>query len=124
MNKLYFILLGSIFSVLLSAIYFWCKQHPEYDLPALVVANSLLCLLSVVSFYMLKSKLKNGRPQAFVNGVYGATLLRLMTCMACISLYLFMNRGHLHQASVFAMMGLYIVYTAYETIALSKIAKK
>lgn len=124
MSKQYFILLGLISTVLFSAIYFWCLQHPDYDMPALVVANSLLAILSVVSYFMLQSKLKTNRAQAFVNGIYGATLLRLMICMGSIFVYLYLNQGHLHKPSIFAMMGIYIIYTAFESIALSKIAKK
>jgi hypothetical protein len=124
MSKIYFLILGILTSVLFTLIYFVCQVHLEYDMPALMVANILLTLLSVASYFMLQSKIKTGRPQAFVNGVYGATLLRLMVCMGSIFLYLFANKGHLHQPSIFSMMGLYVIYTAFETITLSKIAKK
>jgi Ca2+/Na+ antiporter len=124
MKKLYFILLGIISSIATLVSFFWCERHPEYDLTGLLLSNSLLALLSIVSYFMLQNKLKTGRPQAFVNGVYGATLLRLMACMGGIFIYIYLNKDSLHKPSLFAMMGLYIIYTAFESIMLSKIAKK
>lgn len=124
MRKYYLPIIAALCSVLFAVIFYWCNTHPEYDMLALMVANGLLAVLSVASFFMLKNKAKEQRPQAFVNGVYGATLLRLMVCMGSIFIYLFVNRGHLHKPSIFAMMGLYIVYTFVETISAAKEMKK
>lgn len=123
--KKYYLLIILLLSILLfGLIYLWCGQHPEYDMIALMVANWLLAGLSVVSYFMLQSKLKAERPQVFVNGVYGSTLLRLMVCMGSIFVYLYLHQGHLHKPSIFAKMGLYIVYTVMETIGLTNMAKK
>lgn len=124
MRKFYLPIIAVLCTVLFAVIFYWCNLHPEYDMQALMVANGLLAVLSIVSFFMLKKKAKEERPQAFVNGVYGATLLRLMVCMGSIFIYLYMNKGHLHKPSIFAMMGLYIVYTFVETITASKEMKK
>ena len=124
MRKYYLAIIAVLCIALFAAIFYWCGLHPEYDRTALMVANGLLAILSVVSFLMLKNKAKEARAQAFVNGVYGATLLRLMVCMGSIFIYLYMNKGHLHKPSIFAMMGLYVVYTFVETITASKEMKK
>lgn len=122
--KPYFLFLAALFLILFGAISFWCNHHPDFDVIALHAANILLALLSVASFFMLRKNMKVGRPQAFVNGVYGTTLLRLMLCMGTIFIYLYANKGHIHQATIFVMMGMYVVYTAFETINLSKISKQ
>lgn len=124
MKKYYLPIIAVLCSVLFAIIFYWCELHPVYDRTALMVANGLLAVLSIVSFFMLKSKAKEARAQAFVNGVYGATLLRLMVCMSSIFIYLYMNKGHLHKPSIFAMMGLYVLYTFVETISASKEMKK
>lgn len=123
MKKYYLLIILLLSLLLFGLIYLWCQQHPEYDMIALMVANWLLAGLSVISYFMLQSKLKAERPQVFVNGVYGSTLLRLMVCMGSIFVYLYSNQGHLHKPSIFGMMGLYIVYTAVETMGLAKMAK-
>lgn len=120
MRKFYLPVIIVLCAVLFAGIYYWCTIHPEYDLPALMVANGLLAGLSIASFFMLRSKAKAERPQVFVNGVYGATLMRLMVCMGSIFIYLYINKGHLHKPSIFAMMGLYVLYTFVETITASK----
>ncbi|MCC6186559.1 MAG: hypothetical protein IT256_05335 [Chitinophagaceae bacterium] len=122
--KQYFLFLTSLFLIFFGAISFWCNRHADYDLVAMQVANILLALLSVFSYFMLRKNMKVGRPRAFVNGVYGSTLLRLMLCMGSIFIYLFANKGNIHQPTIFVMMGMYVVYTAFETISLSKISKQ
>lgn len=124
MKNKYFLLLALICTSLFAAIHGWCTVQPDYDYQALMIANGLLALLSLLSYFMLRQKIKTDRPQAFVNGVYGATLIRLMVCMASILLYLLLNQGQLHKPSIFVMMGLYLVYTGFETLFFARMAKQ
>lgn len=95
-----------------------------YDIPALVGADLLLAVLSLLSVMMMQRKMKEGRPQAFVNGVYSATLMRLMICLAGIFIYAYSTREHLHKPTIFLMMGFYLVYSFTETLLLSRKAKQ
>lgn len=124
MKKIYFGLLGTICIALFLVIHLWCQQNTAYDKTALMIANSILAVLSMVSYFMLQQKIKAERAQAFVNGVYGATLLRLMVCMGGILAYIMLNQGHLHKASIFSMMGMYMLYTIFETIIFARLAKQ
>jgi hypothetical protein len=124
MKKSFFGIVSLLFVVISAAIYLLYRMHPEYDLPALLVANTLIALLSVLSYFMIQRQLKSARPQAFVNGVYGATLLKLMVCMGAIFGYLYTNREHLHKPSIFVILGIYMAYTLSETLLLSAQARK
>lgn len=95
-----------------------------YDIPALVGADLLLAVLSLLSVMMMQRKMKEGPPQAFVNGVYSATLMRLMICLAGIFIYAYSTREHLHKPTIFLMMGFYLVYSFTETLLLSRKAKQ
>ncbi len=46
-----------------------------------------------------------------------------MVCMLGVLVYVVINRNSIHKQSVFAMFGIYAVYTATETILLSKTAR-
>jgi len=96
---------------------------PQYHIAALQIANFTMAALSL-AVYALVNKQIADRPQAFVRGVYGASLLRLMVSMAAMLIYIVINRNTIHKPSVFMLLGIYVVYTAIETIILSKTAKK
>ncbi len=123
MNSKYIISTVVIF-VLLSALFFIMRTSvPEYRFVALEVGNAVMAVLVLCSFFIVKQQVHE-RPQAFVRGVYTASLIKLMVCMFSMLIYIFMNRGHIHKGSIFVLMGVYIVYTAMETILLAKMAKE
>lgn len=124
MKKIYFLLLALLGASVALSIYLFTHLLAGYDTRALHIANILLIILNLISYFIIRKKLRQERAQAFVNGVYSSTLLRLMICMTSIFVYAFATKDHLHKPTIFMMMGLYILYTLLETIALSKLAKK
>lgn len=124
MNKMYLVLVA-ILCLTVTAVLFSMKTAlVAYDINALLGANIILAVLSIISYIMIQRKMKQERAQAFVNGVYSASLLRLMICLGSVFVYAYSTRAHLHKPSVFAMMGLYVLYTLVETLVMSKIVKK
>lgn len=124
MKNKYLAMVALIYIVVNSVIFLFSKKLAGYDIDALIIANIILALLSLFSYFSIKKQTATGRAQAFVNGVYAATLLRLMVCLAGIFVYAYLNQGALHRPTIFAMLGLYILYTAFETVAMSKVVKK
>lgn len=107
------------------AIFFklFCDAHPAYDLPALLVANFLMCGLSLVGWFLLRRR-SNERAQVFVQGVYGATMLRLFVCIIGILAYALINKPNVHRPTLFMMFGIYIIFMAIETIYFSRLTRK
>jgi hypothetical protein len=124
MKKYFLLIIAALFTGISIALYFLKQVQPAYDFEAMMVANLVLALLTAIGFLMIKKQLKQDGPHAFVRGVYSATLLKLMVCMGSIFAYAIMNKEHLHKPSVFAMLGIYIIYTFIETIVAQKIAKQ
>jgi ABC-type transport system involved in multi-copper enzyme maturation permease subunit len=100
----------------------WQNNH-AFDLTALMAANIIMLALSLAAWAMLRKSVAE-RPQAFVRGVYGATMLRLFVCLIGIMTYALMIRAHLHKPTLFVMFGIYMAYTIIETAAFSRTAKK
>ena len=98
------------------------KMAPEFHFVALETGNTIMALLSLITFFIVKKQLTN-RPEAFVRGVYSASFLKLMVCMVSILVYVLLNRTHIHKPSVFVLFGIYIIYTVMETWLLSKIVR-
>ncbi len=111
-----------IFAVLTGLFLGLHAMQPAFDTLALHTANTLMLVLSISAHKLVNRKIA-GRPQAFVQGVYSASLLRLMVCMVAMLAYVMLNRHNIHKPTVFVLFGVYAVYSAAETILLSKTAR-
>jgi hypothetical protein len=99
------------------------RQRPEYDLTALLSANGIMFILSLAAWVILRRNVGE-RPQAFVRGVYGATMLRLFVCLVGIMSYALIRKPNVHKPTLFIMFGIYAVYTVIETMTFSQQARK
>ncbi len=94
-----------------------------FDHTALFVADGIMLLLSLGAWAMVRQKVGD-RPQAFVRGVFSATMLRLFVCLAGILAYALIKRPDVHKATLFMMFGIYAIYTVVETLAVSRQARQ
>ncbi len=122
MRKYFIIILLTVYVVLTAGFYTLSIYAPEFDFTALFVGNSLMALLSLLAYLMVKSNLEK-RPQAFVRGVMGSSFLKLMVCMVAVLVYVLLNKEHIHKPSVFVLFGIYAIYTVIETSLLSKLVR-
>lgn len=104
-------------------LYVLHQSRPEFDFTALMVANGIMLVLSLLAWGMLRRNVGE-RAQVFVRGVYGATMLRLFVCLIGILSYALMKRPAVHKPSLFVMFGIYAVYTVVETMAFSRQARR
>lgn len=111
------------FALLELVFYLLHEAYPAYSLLTLSIGNGIMAGLCVVTFYMVK-KQTDRRPEAFVRGVYGATLLKLMVCLTAILVFVLLNRSNLHKPTLFILFGIYAVYTGMETWLLSQQVRK
>lgn len=96
---------------------------PQFHVIPLHIANVIMLALSLGAYLLVNRKVAD-RPHAFVQGVYSASLLRLMVCMAAMLAYVLLNRDRVHKPTVFVLMGVYAVYSATESVLLSRTARK
>ena len=118
-----FIIATLVIFVSLTAVFYALKIYaPDYNFIVLESGNIIMAVLSLSAYFMIMKNVD--KPQAFVRGVSGASFLKLMVCMVSILVYVMLNRANIHKASVFVLFGIYAVYTAMETILLSKLARE
>jgi hypothetical protein len=99
------------------------KAEPRFDYTALMIANVAMLVLSLIG-WALQRRTLNDRPQAFIRGVYSATLLRLFVCLIGIMTYALANRGTIYKPTVAVMGGIYFVYVIVESLIVSQTAKR
>lgn len=120
----YFSLVIVILFTVLSVIFYMLQTYaPAYNFKLLMGGNIVMALLSLITYRIVKKQLQ-GNPQAFVRGVYASTFMKLMICMIGIVAYVMINRANLHKPSIFVLFGIYAIYTFFETITISRLAKE
>src|ERR1035438_6740842 len=113
MRKQFIIAIATVFIFLTAVFYAMKIIMPVFHFTALETGNTIMALLSLIT-YLLVHKELDGRPQAFVRGVYSASFLKLMVCMISILVYVLLNRSNIHKPSVFVLFGIYAIYRSEE----------
>lgn len=122
MKKTFILSIVSIFIILTVLFLILQSMRPEFRFVLLESANTIMMVLSLSAFYLVSQQIgKSGG--AFVRGVSGASFLKLMVCMIGMLIYVAINRSTIHKPSIFVLMAIYAVYSATETILLSKMAR-
>lgn len=109
--------------IVLSAVFYWLNTLSlGYNYTVLMTGNVVMAALSLITFFIVTKQISSN-PNAFVRGVYASSFLKLFICVIAIVLYAILNKPNVHKPSLFALFGVYAVYSAIETIMLSKLAR-
>lgn len=93
--------------------------HPE----ALLAANLLFFLLSLLVHRMQQRAARNANPNVFVRAVMGGTMLKMAVVLAAAGVYAFAFKPYFNKATVFAAMCWYLLYLAVEVRTSVKLNK-
>lgn len=95
-----------------------------FDVTFLMYANVFLFFISITGFLIQQKGLRSANPQTFVRGVYASMMFKMFITMTVVLIYVFIVRSKINKPSLFTAMGIYIVYTTIEVMALTKVARK
>jgi hypothetical protein len=90
----------------------------------LLIANAILCLLSLSGIFIQMKGLRSPNVNAFIRSIYSSLLLKMVIIMVAVIAYIFIADGKVNKPSLFTSMGLYLLYTTIEVIQLMKIAHR
>ncbi|GAB3008358.1 hypothetical protein GCM10027051_05760 [Niabella terrae] len=109
--------------VLLSSFFFLAKALlANAGVDYRVVAGGNLVLF-LVGLFTLRSGLKaieHSNPHVFVRVFYGGFILRLFVCAVAAFLYIYFTDGPVSKPSLFACLGIYVLYAFIEVRSLKK----
>ena len=91
---------------------FLSQHHTDYSV--VLVANLLLCAISIFSLYRQIASIKNTNPHAMVRVVMGSVVLKLFVLGTAAFMYLYISGEQKNVNALFIGMGLYLVYTWLE----------
>jgi len=113
--------------VILNSFFFSGKnilQRWNADQGVLIIGNTLLFILSLLSFLLAARAMNNPNPHVFVRSVYESVMLKLFVCIIAAFVYISLYKSQLNKPALFTCMGLYIVYTFVEVSGLMRMLKQ
>lgn len=124
-NFLPFLPIWSVFILLngLLLIFRYPMEKTGFDMHFVLITNTVLFVLSLLGFYIQKKQVNNKNPHAFVRGVYGSTLLKMMVIMAALFIFIVASGGTINKRAIFLSMGIYLLYTTIEVVLLMKMVR-
>ncbi len=96
----------------------------KIDHVVVIVANSLLFGIAVITMSMHVKAVKNPNPHVFARSVMGGTVIKLFVLGAAVLIYLALAGKNRSIYAVFVAMGLYIVYSILEVRIALQLNKK
>jgi hypothetical protein len=94
------------------------------DQSVVIVGNLILFVVSLASFLLTRRSLASANPNAFVRAMYGSFMIKFFVCAIAAFAYIIAVKKEVNKPALIVCMGLYIVYTAIEVSALTKLLKR
>ena len=88
------------------------------------VGNTLIFVVTFLSFTLAQRGLNNQNPYAFVRSIYASVMLKLFVCIIAAFIYISIYKTKLNKPALFLCMGLYLVYTFLEVAGLTRLLKQ
>ncbi|GGA91406.1 hypothetical protein [Puia dinghuensis] len=96
----------------------------RFDFRVLLAGNILLFGVTVISFYLYTSALRNNNVHAFVRTMYGSLLVKLFACLLATLVYGWIAGRGVNKNGIFGCFGLYMLYTWLEVRILVQLNRK
>lgn len=94
------------------------------DADVLVIGNTLIFLISLLSLYFHIKGFLDKNVQVFLRSVYGSLMIKMFGLAAIAAIYILVMKKEVNKPALFICMGLYIFYTALEIAQVFKLLKE
>ena len=94
------------------------------DRDMLIIANSLLFILTLITFFIQQKALLNSNPNVFVRSIMGGMMIKMFACIIALFIYWLLVKEKFSKTSVIAAMGIYLIYLAMEVRLVTKLNRQ
>ena len=101
----------------------WLRKK-AIDTDVIVVANGLLVLLMLLSYWMTQKSLSSSNPNHFVRAVYGSFLLKFFVLALTAFIYIMVVRDQVNKPALYISLGMYVLYTILEVRSLQLLLRR
>lgn len=114
-RKLFLPLLGLFIAVTSFANLFrGFLSEKGIDADVLVIGNTLIFLISLLSLYFHIKGFLDKNVQVFLRSVYGSLMIKMFGLAAIAAIYILVMKKEVNKPALFICMGLYVLYTIIE----------
>lgn len=107
-----------------AGVFFYSRSNELIDHTALQIGNAALWLITLISYLLIASSLKDTNPNAMVRAKMSGTILKFFAVIILVLAYIFINdRVIPHKANIFVFLGMYVIYVSIEALFLSNMAR-
>jgi hypothetical protein len=113
--------------IFLTAFFFTGKSWLEkkgIDQDVLIVGNLILCVNSLLAFFITSRSFRSPNPNVFVRAMYGSFILKFFVVAIVAFIYIMWAGKNVNKTALIICAGLYVLYTVIETSALLKLLKQ
>jgi hypothetical protein len=93
------------------------------DREVLLIANSVIYAMSIITFFLQQKALEDKNPQVFVRSVMATMMIRMLVCAGAVLVYKLFAGDAFSSTTVFISLFLYLIYLAAEAAAIMKLNK-
>ena len=115
---LVFVLLNGMFVIGGKKLERW-----DADQSVLILGNLMLFGVTFISFILTRKSFANPNPNAFVRAIYKSFMVKFFVCAGVAFAYIMSTGKEVNKPALFFCMGLYVMYTALEVAALTKMLR-
>jgi len=109
---------------ILSASLYSTLKKMGFDTDVFLVGNLFICILTLVSFWMMHNGLQSKSTAGFMSSVYGSFIIKLVLAALVVVFYAQWKGNAMNTPALLSSMFMYLVYTYLEVKGLLALVKK
>jgi hydrogenase-4 membrane subunit HyfE len=99
-------------------------KNMGFDTDVFLVGNLFICMLTLVSFWMMHNGLQSKSTAGFMSSVYGSFIIKLVLAALVVVAYAQWKGNAMNTPALLSSMFTYLVYTYLEVKGLLALVKK
>ena len=113
----------AVVNILAASLYSTLKNR-GLDTDVFLVGNLFICILTLVSFWMMHNGLQSKSTAGFMSSVYGSFIIKLVLAALVVVAYAQWKGNAMNTPALLSSMFTYLVYTYLEVKGLLALVKK
>lgn len=110
-------------NIVMASLYSTLKKM-GFDADVFLVGNLFICVLTLVSFWMMNNGLQSKSTAGFMSSVYGSFIIKLVLAALVVVAYAQLKGNAMNTPALLSSMFTYLVYTYLEVKGLLALVKK
>ena len=94
------------------------------DTSVLIIANSLILILTLITFYIQQKALLDSNPNVFIRSIMAGMMIKMFACMIAIFVYWYVSQQKFSKPAVLVSMLMYVVYLVVEVKIVTKLNRQ